>query len=219
MFITFEGLDFCGKTTQASLLVDALRDPSFSPAASPAAVHFIREPGGTPISERIRALLLDRRALEMSAAAELFLFAASRAQLVRQTILPALERQEVVVCDRFADSTTAYQGYGRGLDLETVARINRLATDGLKPGLTLLIDIPVSEMRVRARAAGAVEDRMESGGTEFYERVRAGYHAIAAADPSRIRVIDGAAPVGRVHQAVRAAVHTALTAAKTSATP
>jgi dTMP kinase len=217
MFITFEGLDFSGKSTQASLLVDALNHPS-PPSRPPFPdVLFIREPGGTTISERIRTLLLDRRALEMAEAAELFLFAASRAQLVREVIVPALARLAVVVCDRFTDSTTAYQGYGRGIDLETVNRINRLATAGLKPDLTLLIDIPLDVMRRRASAAGTVEDRMESAGGEFYERVRQGYHALASAEPARVRVIDGTASPATVHDEVRAAVGAALAVTLSSA--
>lgn len=219
MFITFEGLDFSGKSTQATLLVDALNRPPLSASPPASHVHFIREPGGTPISERIRTVLLDRRALEMAEATELFLFAASRAQLVRQLIMPALALGDVVVCDRFADSTTAYQGYGRGIDLETVERINRLATGGLRPDLTVLIDIPLEEMDRRARAAGTVEDRMERSGKAFYARVRDGYRSLAAAEPDRFRVIDGTSPVARVHEQVRAAVGTALATTIASALP
>ena len=210
MFITFEGLDFSGKSTQATLLVDALNRTSRSASPPASHVHFIREPGGTPISERVRTILLDRQALEMAEATELFLFAASRAQLVRQLIMPALTLGTVVVCDRFADSTTAYQGYGRGIELETVERINSLATGGLRPDLTLLIDIPLEEMDLRARAAGTVEDRMERSGRAFYARVRNGYLTMAAAEPGRFRVIDGTMPVARVHDEVRAAVGAAL---------
>jgi len=185
MFLTFEGLDASGKTTQAQLLVDALR------ARGAAAVHFIREPGGTAISERLREILLDRRNLELSDLAELFLFSASRAQLMREVIAPALARGETVVCDRFYDSTTAYQGYGRGLDLAAIATVNELATAGTAPDLTVLVDVTVDEVIRRKHAAGASADRMEKGGRDLFERVRRGYLAIAREHPERVRVVDG----------------------------
>ena len=185
MFLTFEGVDSSGKTTQARTAADARRAGTGRP------VHFIREPGGTPISERLRAILLDRTNLELSDHAELLLFSASRAQLVRQVILPALHRGESVVCDRYMDSTTAYQGYGRGLDLAAVAEINRFATAGVDPDLTILVDITVDEIERRKRAAGTGYDRMESAGKEFYERVRQGYLAIAGANPGRCVVVNG----------------------------
>jgi len=185
MFLTFEGLDASGKTTQAQILVEALR------AGGSAAVRFIREPGGTVISERLRELLLDRRTLGLSDLAELFLFSASRAQLVREVIAPALARGETVVCDRFYDSTTAYQGYGRGLAIGTIATINEIASAGTVPDLTILVDITVDEVLRRKRTAGAEGDRMEGGGREFFERVREGYLAIAREHPERVRVFDG----------------------------
>jgi dTMP kinase len=184
MFITFEGLDFSGKSTQATILVDRLK-------RTHPVVHFLREPGGTRISERIRDILLDRKNLEMHEAAELMLFSAARSQLVREVIVPALQRGEVVVCDRYYDSTTAYQGYGRGIDLEAVRNINTLATGGTDPDLTLLVDIPVAEILQRKRRAGLPFDRMESSGLEFYERVRQGYRAIATRDRHRFAVVDG----------------------------
>ncbi len=139
MFITFEGLDFSGKSTQATILVEKLKK------AHPV-VHFLREPGGTKISERIRDILLDKKNLEMTDAAELLLFSAARAQLVKEVIVPALQRGEIVVCDRYYDSTTAYQGYGRGIDLDAVKSINRLATGGTDPDITFFVDIPVDEI-------------------------------------------------------------------------
>ena len=120
MFITFEGIDFSGKTTQATLLVERLK-------RSGKEVVFLREPGGTPVSEKIRSILLDKQHLDMNPRAELLLFSAARSQLVRQVILPALEKRSVVVCDRFYDSTTAYQGYGRGIELTDILAINRIA--------------------------------------------------------------------------------------------
>lgn len=185
MFVTFEGLDCCGKTTQARIVVDALR------ARQARTVHFIREPGGTAISERLRDILLDRKNLELGELTELFLFSASRAQLVRQVIAPALHRGEIVVCDRFHDSTTAYQGYGRGLDLAAIRTINTLATAGTDPDLTILVDITVDEIEQRKRASGTTADRMESAGRAFYDRVRTGYLALAQAHPGRFVVVDG----------------------------
>lgn len=201
MFITFEGLDFSGKTTQARLLVDTLNDV-FPPTPPRHIVHVLREPGGTAISERIRDILLDKQHLEMSDMAELLLFSASRTQLVTEIIKPALQRGELCVCDRYYDSTTAYQGYGRGLNLDEVRTINRIATGGLSPDRTFFIDIPVDEIARRKAAAGLPFDRMESAGREFYERVRDGYYAIAAAEPERVKRINGAAAVDEVAREV-----------------
>jgi dTMP kinase len=195
MFITFEGLDFSGKSTQASLLTERLRRQH-------AIVHFIREPGGTPISEHIRTLLLDEHRREMTEIAEMLLFSASRAQLVAQVIRPALLRGDVVVCDRYCDSTTAYQGYGRGIDLATIAAINRLATGGTLPDLTFLVDIPIDEIERRKTKAGLAFDRMESSGRSFYERVREGYRALAAAEPHRWVPLDGLRPIADLHEMV-----------------
>jgi dTMP kinase len=200
MFLTFEGVDSSGKTTQAAILVESLR------ARGEAPVHFIREPGGTAISERLREILLDRRNLELSELTELFLFSASRAQLVSQVIVPALARGETVVCDRFADSTTAYQGYGRGLDLDAVRGINAVATAGTEPDLTVLVDITVGEIEARKNAVGGTKDRMESAGREFYDRVRRGYLAIALEHPERFVVIDGMRGVNDIARDIRRAV-------------
>ena len=200
MFLTFEGVDCSGKTTQAAILVDALRGSSGTP------VHFIREPGGTAISERLREILLDRSNLELSELTELFLFSASRAQLVAQVIVPALDRGETVVCDRFYDSTTAYQGYGRGLDLDAVRRVNAVAAAGAEPDLTVLVDIPVGEIEARKRTSGGASDRMENAGKEFYERVRRGYLAIARAHPERFMDIDGMRGVNDIAREIRRAV-------------
>jgi dTMP kinase len=200
MFVTFEGVDCSGKTTQAAMLVDALR------ARSGAIVHFIREPGGTAISERLREILLDRSNLDLSELTELFLFSASRAQLVAQRIIPAIARGEIVVCDRFYDSTTAYQGYGRGLDLDAVRRINAVATAGTEPDLTVLVDIPVGEIEARKKASGNAPDRMENSGREFYHRVREGYLAIAREHTERFVVVDGLRSVNDIALDIRRAV-------------
>jgi len=195
MLITFEGLDFSGKTTQANLLLARLRGRG-------EVVHFIREPGGTPVSERVRTLLLDRSTPDIHPIAELFLFSASRIQLVNEVILPAIRRGETIVCDRYHDSTTAYQGYGRGISLEAVRTINRLATEGIDPDVTLLIDIPLDEIERRRTAAGLPADRMESGGRSFYERVRAGYLELARSEPARILRLDGVAPVEEISRRI-----------------
>jgi dTMP kinase len=193
MLLTFEGIDCSGKSTQARLLTERLqRDRT---------VRFIREPGGTRISERLRDILLDKRHLELTETSELFLFSASRAQLVAEVIRPALQRGEFVICDRYFDSTTAYQGYGRGIDREAIARINALATQGTNPDLTFVIDIPVDELEHRKQVAGQPVDRMESSGRQFYERVRAGYKNMAR-ETQRIVLIDGTRPVQDIHDAV-----------------
>jgi dTMP kinase len=196
MFITFEGLDSSGKTTQARLLVDHRRGRTHAP------VRFIREPGGTVISERLREILLDKKYLELSEASELFLFSASRAQLVRQVIHPALLRGEIVVCDRYYDSTTAYQGYGRGLDLATIRGINTLAAAGVVPDLTVLVDITIEEIEKRKHASKTEFDRMESAGREFFARVHNGYLSMAAEEPKRFVVVDGMRSVDDIAQEI-----------------
>ena len=204
MFITFEGLDFSGKSTQAEILVEKLKK-------NHPVVYFLREPGGTGISERIRDILLDKKNLAMSDAAELLLFSAARAQLVREVIVPALQRGEIVVCDRYYDSTTAYQGYGRGIDLTAVRNINRLATGGHDPDITFFVDIPVDEIERRKRKAGMAFDRMESSGREFYERVRRGYREIARQESHRFITINGMASVEEIAQDIWQVVEKKLT--------
>lgn len=184
MLITFEGLDFSGKTTQIKLLTDKLRQHQYD-------VLVVREPGGTPISEKIRDILLDKKNLEMTQIAELLLFSAARTQLVSQIIIPALQSGKIVICDRYDDSTTAYQGYGRGISLEAVKHINKLATLGTVPDITFFIDIPLSEVAHRLKESKASVDRMESSGDAFYEKVRTGYFQIANNEPKRFLVIEG----------------------------
>ena len=196
MFITFEGLDFSGKSTQAERLVERMQ------RSTGKTVHFLREPGGTGISERVRELLLDKRNLAMCDITELLLFAAARAQLVQEVIRPALARGEIVVCDRFLDSTSAYQGFGRGIARETTDGINNAAIGSTIPDVTILINIPVSEIMVRKERAGIAFDRMESSGVEFYERVSRGYLVIAEREPKRVQVVDGRGPVEQVAEAV-----------------
>jgi dTMP kinase len=195
MFITFEGIDGSGKTTQAVLLVDRLKNVGNE-------VVLLREPGGTVVSEKVRDILLDKQHLELNRVAELLLFSAARAQLVNDVILPAIQAGKIVVCDRFYDSSTAYQGYGRGLNLEEVKSINRIATFGTAPDLTLLVEVSLEEIRRRRQSVGALDDRMESSGTEFYARVRNGYHAVAATEPQRVMIIDGMRSAEKIHNEI-----------------
>ncbi|HTP12195.1 MAG TPA: dTMP kinase [Bacteroidota bacterium] len=194
MFITFEGLDYSGKSTQVRLLADALKHANHN-------ILVLREPGGTEIGERIRTILLDKRISGMTAVAELFLFSASRAQLVEEVIKPAIDGGLFVLCDRFYDSLTAYQGWGKGIPLETIKVVNAGASSGLQPDLTFFLDIPVEECERRMRRAHTSKDRMESNGREFFERVRKGYLQIAAHE-SRFRVIDGLQPVDAIQDQI-----------------
>ncbi len=188
LFITFEGTEGGGKTTQINLLAERLRGFGHD-------CRLLREPGGTPIGEEIRHTL--KHSMQnhaMTAEAELLLMNASRAQLVREVIRPALAAGEVVLCDRFSDSTIAYQGYGRGLDLDFVRRVIVFAVGETRPNLTVLLSVPieVSEGRRQSRQVTAApqRDRMEEADRSFFLRVEQGYRAIAAAEPERVRVID-----------------------------
>ena len=205
LFISFEGTEGSGKSTQVELLARRLR-------ALGHRVRTLREPGGTPIGEEIRHTLKHSRANEaMTAQTELLLMNASRAQLVREIIRPALEAGEIIVCDRFYDSTTAYQGYGRQLDLEKVKSVIDFAVDETKPNLTLFLHVPaeVSAERLRSRQAilPFVRDRIEEADRKFFERVEQGFTAIAAAEPARFRVLDASNSIenvsGRVWDLVR----------------
>ena len=184
-FITFEGVEGSGKTTQVERLADRLRQAGRK-------VVTTREPGGTPISDRIRAVVLDQRNHEIHPRTEAFLMCASRAQLVREVIRPALARGDVVLCDRYSDSTFAYQGYARGQDLATLRTINAFATGGLLPDLTILLNLPVEVGLQRRFGAGgdSSTNRMDSLDLDFHRRVAAGYHALAEAEPDRWRVVD-----------------------------
>ena len=206
LFITFEGTEGSGKSTQIAVLVEKLQAMNFT-------VHLLREPGGTPIGEEIRHTLKHSEANHaMTSETELLLMNASRAQLVREMIRPALAAGEIILCDRFYDSTTAYQGYGRGLDLKKVAEFINFAIGETRPDLTLLLDVPieVSEVRRQSRQALLLEvapqknraqaallpftqtqrDRMEEADRSFFERVEKGYQAIAVAEPERVKLLD-----------------------------
>ncbi len=186
LLITFEGIDGSGKSTQVRRLQRRLKDIGAEPL-------LVREPGGTALSERVRALLLDPAA-EIAPRAELLLFAAARAQLVDEAVRPALAAGRPVLADRFCDSTTAYQGAGRGLaEAEWLAGFHRFTTGGLIPDRTFVVDVP---LEVAARRRGREADRMEAAGAAFFERVRTGYLALAEREPERVRVLDGTRPIG-----------------------
>jgi dTMP kinase len=191
-FITFEGPEGGGKTTHARRLVEQLQ-------AAGRTVVYTREPGGTPTGEAIRDILQHDKAGEAPCSeTEVLLFAASRAQLVRHVIIPALERGDWVVCDRFADSTTAYQGYGRGFPVEQMIAINEFAINGAQPDLTLLLDLPVSAGFARLQQRGGAKDRIEREALAFHERVRAGYLELARRWPERFRVVEAFRPLDEV---------------------
>lgn len=194
MLVTFEGIDFSGKSTQARLFFDRIK-------ATGRRTDFVRDPGGTAIGEQIRRILLDTSNAGMDMRTELFLFSASRSQLVAEHILPLLEAGSLVVCDRFYDSTTAYQGGGRGIPIETLEAVNSCASFGLIPDATYLFDIPIVELEARAARGNMTMDRMESNTREFYERVREAYLALARTQ-ARFVVLDGTQPVDRLHEHV-----------------
>lgn len=193
-FITLEGVEGSGKTTQTALVADALRTAGHR-------VTVTREPGGTRAGEAIRAIFLDP-AVSLHAAAELLLVLADRAQHVREKLKPALAAGEIVLSDRYSDSTVAYQGYGRGLDLMLLEDLNRLAGDGTRPDLTIVLDLAVETglERTRARVRGDVRgpDRFEGEQVEFHRRVRKGFLTIARDEPSRVMTIDATAPVAEI---------------------
>ena len=209
-FITAEGLDGSGKTTQVRLIQDYLICKGHN-------TFVVREPGGTAISESIRKLILDPANVEMSPVVEMLLYAASRAQLVEQVIRPALERGEVVICDRFFDSSIAYQGFGRGLEVSMIADVNRTALRGLAPDLTFFFDLPPqASLARRSQAEGGSSgnedsagsgnsglDRIEREKLDFHGRVYNGYKWLAANSPDRIRVIDAASDEAAVFEKVK----------------
>jgi dTMP kinase len=201
LFITFEGMDGSGKSTQAQLFGEYLRA-----TLGPENVVTTREPGGTPIGEQIRAVVHSMRNQEMAARTEFLLYNAARAQLVAQVIRPALDAGKVVVCDRFGDSTLVYQGYGRQLDLDMVRRVIDLATGGLKPDLTFFIDVKIEEglaRRTNGHERGEELNRMDTQTREFYERVRNGYETVMRDEPSRWQRVDGTRSIEQVQADLR----------------
>jgi dTMP kinase len=211
LFITFEGPDGSGKTTQAQLLYEYLQERGYP-------VFLTREPGGTGIGDQIREVLHSLENTEMLPQTEILLYSASRAQLVGQIIRPHLARGEIVLCDRYADSTLAYQGYGHGLDLQVLQVITTFATGGLKPDLTIYLDIDVEEglrRKLAAYEAGEAEwNRMDQQEIAFHRRVREGYLQMAAAEPERWVVIEAAQPEDVAQQAIRAKVEAKLPVAQ-----
>lgn len=197
--ITFEGLDGCGKTTQLELEVERLR-------AQDRLVLATKEPGGTRVGQQIRELVLDGANGPLAASTELALMLAARAQHIQEVICPALERGGIVLCDRFTDSTIAYQGYGRGIPLDDIDALNRLLCHGVRPDLTLLLDIDAETAARRTgsrnRAALQRNSRFEEEGLEFFRRVRQGYLEIARREPQRVRVVDGMQSMHEVHDRI-----------------
>lgn len=191
LFITFEGADGCGKTTQLELLRDYLTEFGYD-------VILTREPGGKGLGEKIREILLNYDG-EVSDRCESFLFLADRAQNIDTIVKPAIAAGKIVLCDRHTDSTVAYQGYGRGLDIDRINMLNSIATDGLKPDLTFVFDIDTETAMERV---GKNKDRMESAGIEFHKKVRSGYLQLAQKDPQRIKVINASDTIETIHQNV-----------------
>jgi len=186
LFVTFEGIDGSGKSTQVSALRKSLEDKGTE-------VIVIREPGATLIGEKIRSILLDKAHSKMSSETELLLYEAARAQIVYEVIRPALQAGKVVICDRFYDSTVAYQGYARGLSLESIDFLNQLATGGLEPDLTFLMDLPAKDAWERMDVREEAQDRLELEGFSFMEKVRAGYLELAGKH-ARIIKVDALSP-------------------------
>ncbi len=201
VFITFEGIEGSGKSTQISLLADYV-------AAAGRTVTLTREPGGTPIGDAVRKILLDPDHTALAPTAELFLYAASRAQHLKEVIVPALEAGRVVLCDRFSDATLAYQGYGRGLEVEVIRTLDGIATGGMRPDLTLLLDIGTTEGLSRARGRNAssglgAEARFENEDLVFHDRVRQGYLLLANEEPERIRRVDASSSPEQVQREIQ----------------
>ena len=195
MFITFEGLDFCGKSTQVKLLVKYLEDQEKT-------VKIIREPGGTAISEQIRKILLEKKNLEMFSETELLLFSASRSQLVREIIIPDLQKGIYLISDRFHDSTTAYQAYGRNLNKDFIIGLNNFVIEKAMPDITFFIDIPIDEVEKRKAKVNKNDlDRIEIMERKFYENVREGYLKLADQE-KRFKVINGLSSIEVIHSEI-----------------
>jgi dTMP kinase len=199
LFITFEGPEGAGKTTHIQHLSADLAQAGYP-------VRVTREPGGTPISEQIREMLLNPNHPEMGSTTELLLVAAARSQHVLEFITKVLAEHKIVICSRFADATVAYQGYGRRLDLDVIRHLNRIATNGLTPHLTFLLDLPVEIGLQRVQQSRGEMDRLELEDIEFHRRVRQGYLAMASHEPNRVKVIDAQASADRVYEQIKAEV-------------
>lgn len=207
LFITFEGIDGCGKSTQRDLLARRLKQRGLE-------VVVTREPGGTDIGEGIRRLLVSEASVHIASTTELLLYVAARAQHVAELIRPSLEAGRIVISDRYTDSTVAFQGYGRGLDLRMVEELNRFATGGLAPDLTIVFDLDpaMARRRLGSRPVGGLLGAFDEQHADFHERMRAGYLMIARSDPSRVRVVDASGSAEETHTSVMALVAAKLEA-------
>lgn len=201
VFISFEGVDGAGKSTQLKLLLKYLDEINVE-------YVFTREPGGTPVSERIREILLDPTHTSVSVITEALLFAASRSELVKNVIRPALESGKTVICDRFVDSSLVYQGFAGGLPIEFLSQINQMATGALKPHRTIVLDLPPDV--ARSRRESSPHDRMEQKDDGFHRQVRDGYLELARAEPRRVKVVDASAGIEQVQDQVRYLVEEVL---------
>jgi dTMP kinase len=207
MFITFEGMEGVGKSTQIARAAEHLRRRGIEPVVT-------REPGGTPLAEKLRALVLDPAHAPVSATAELLILFAARASHVEEVIRPALAAGRSVLCDRFTDTSEAYQGGGRGLDAAWIRQLAGIAHAGLAPDLTIVLDAPVDVASARLAGRGAHQDRIESEGPAFFERVRAAYAALAAREPARVRIVDATRPPAEVAASVAKLIDGLLPAAQ-----
>ena len=198
LFVTFEGIDGCGKTTQIELLSKDLREAGIP-------YVLIREPGGTVIGEKIRTILLDKANTGMDERTELLLYEAARAQIVKEKILPELEEGKVVICDRFFDSTVAYQGYARGLNLEDIDFLNNWSAAGIKPDITFLLDLDEKTAYARRHGRSDEEDRLEAEGLSFMKKVRDGYLERSKSEP-RFKVIPATQTPEQIYQQIRETV-------------
>ncbi|MBQ7126665.1 dTMP kinase [bacterium] len=192
LFITFEGIDGCGKTTQIKLLNEYLVGLGYTTIVT-------REPGAKGLGEKLREILLNYDG-EVSSTCESFLFLADRAQHIDCTIKPALKKNYIVLCDRHIDSTVAYQGYGRGVDIKEIKHLNNIATSGLLPDLTFVFDVDIETSNARV---GKTKDRMESAGIEFFERVRNGFLEIGKLEPERVKIINSNDTIENIHNIVK----------------
>jgi len=197
LFISFEGIDGSGKSTQCQMLYHELLDQGY-------VVHLFREPGGTRISEKIRDILLDKNNSEMSAVTEMLLYFSSRNQLIVEKVIPALTRGEIVLLDRFVDSTIAYQGYGRNLSLQDIEKVAEVAIGNVHPDLTILVDTPLETAKDRMDRREL--DRLEAENAEFKQRTRAGYLELARQEPERFLVLDGRESIEALKQKVSSKV-------------
>ena len=203
LFISFEGIDGSGKSTQCKMLYQNLLDRGF-------VVSLFREPGGTRISEKIRDILLDKQNVEMAPITEMLLYFASRRQLITEKVAPALKRGEIVLLDRYVDSTIAYQGYGRDLSLDSIAKVAEVAIGSVRPELTILVDTPVNT--AEGRMDDRELDRLEAENSAFKQRTRAGYLKLAAGDPDRFLILDGQQSIESLQQQIRQRVDALLEA-------